>query len=74
MITNENKFKLIGFGVRKKGPREIIKGIQTYMAPEISEGSAFDEKADIWSFGVILHYLATEKYPFVTKALFGKKA
>ena len=44
------------------------------MAPEISEGSAFDEKADIWSFGVILHYLATEKYPFVTKALFGKKA
>ncbi len=42
------------------------------MAPEITEGNPFNEKADIWSLGIFLHILIAEKSPFIIKALAGK--
>ena len=36
-------------------------GTTTHMAPEIADfrGNRYDNKVDIWSFGVVLHCMAT---------------
>lgn len=34
------------------------------MAPEVITGDGYDEKADMWSVGVILYELITLKKPF----------
>ena len=72
IITNSEKVKLIGFGLRNKGKGNKIKGFPTYMAPEIAEGNPYNEKADIWSLGIFLHILIAEKSPFLTKSVTGK--
>ena len=42
-------------------------GTRLYMAPEILEGRPYDYKCDIWSSGIILYELLTNKFPFNTK-------
>lgn len=39
-------------------------GTPYYQAPEIYEGNGYDEKADLWSLGIILFQLVSGKLPF----------
>lgn len=39
-------------------------GTPIYMAPEIWEGNAYNEKVDIWSMGVVMYFLLSGKHPF----------
>lgn len=39
-------------------------GTPYYLSPEICEEKPYNEKTDMWSFGVILYQLCTYKYPF----------
>ena len=41
-------------------------GTREYMAPEVSLGVSFNEKADIWSFGMIISFIMTGKVNPVT--------
>ncbi|XP_043281504.1 serine/threonine-protein kinase Nek8-like isoform X2 [Venturia canescens] len=62
--------KIGDFGIAKNvenGTARTFAGTEPYMAPEIFEGKIYDFSCDIWSAGIILYELLTNRYPFVTK-------
>ena len=55
----------LGFIAESKGPLLVSCGTPFFVAPEQLNQETFDgSKADIWSFGVTLHMLATKELPF----------
>ncbi|GBB85485.1 hypothetical protein RclHR1_00120039 [Rhizophagus clarus] len=45
-----------------------IYGVMPYMAPEVLRGYPYTEAADIYSFGMIMYFVATRRQPFANKA------
>ncbi|GES83225.1 kinase-like domain-containing protein [Rhizophagus clarus] len=45
-----------------------IYGVTPYIAPEVLRGKAYTEAADIYSFGMIMYFVATERQPFDDRA------
>ena len=43
---------------------EGAKGTPLWMAPEVLAGKSFNEKADVYSFGIVLWEILTRKEPF----------
>jgi serine/threonine protein kinase len=41
-----------------------IYGVMPYMAPEVLRGKPYTQAADIYSFGMIMYFVATERQPF----------
>ncbi len=61
------KIKLIDFGLAKFYPdlkSDFIKGTAEYLAPEILKKESISFNVDLYSFGIILYYLAYQKFPF----------
>jgi len=62
--------KLIDFGISKRfEPGQFLRtraGTPNYVAPEVLAGR-YDEKADIWSLGVILYVMLSGSHPFSGK-------
>ncbi|GLE05404.1 hypothetical protein PINS_up014417 [Pythium insidiosum] len=59
--------KLTDFGVaRERADRTMTAGVGSslWMAPEVMLGERYDEKADIFSLGVLLSELDTHKLPY----------
>ncbi|GAM23589.1 hypothetical protein SAMD00019534_067640 [Acytostelium subglobosum LB1] len=76
MIGKDNTVKITDFGfsqVLKSGTTTTDqrgpKGTALYMAPEVMQKKEFNEKADVYSFGLILYELATceELFPEYTE-------
>eukprot|EP00736_Rhodelphis_marinus_P007719 Rmarinus@m.19156 len=65
---NRPTLKLADFGFAREMQPDLmaatICGSPLYMAPEILNGQRYDEKADLWSVGVILYEMVTGKTPF----------
>jgi serine/threonine protein kinase len=45
-----------------------IHGVMPYVAPEIFKGKPYTQAADIYSFGMIMYFVATGKQPFAEYA------
>src|SRR6266496_3425953 len=45
-----------------------IYGVMPYMDPEVLRGNPYTKPADIYSFGMIMYFVATGKQPFATCA------
>jgi dienelactone hydrolase len=70
MLTEQGVAKIVDFGLAKlKGMTRLTKsgstlGTVAYMSPEQALGKEVDHRTDIWSLGVILYEMLTNKLPF----------
>jgi serine/threonine-protein kinase TNNI3K len=67
LLDNEWNAKLTDFGVsRERADETMTSGIGSslWMAPEMTLGERYDEKADMFSFGVLLSELDTQQLPY----------
>jgi len=63
--------KLCDFGLSallpKQGKLPGVYGTAPFMCPEMLTGRGYDEKADVWSFGVIVYALLFGNFPYMPK-------
>jgi serine/threonine-protein kinase len=70
IINAQGQLKIIDFGLAHTAHMEgmtatgLIMGTPEYMAPEQVAGKRVDERADIYSLGIILYELFTGRVPF----------
>jgi DNA-binding response OmpR family regulator len=72
MLRDDGSLALIDFGVAKlrdaaaelTGLGEVF-GTPYYMSPEQGEGAPVDERADLYSLGVVFHEMLTGQKPYV---------
>ena len=71
LIGLDGHIKITDFGLSKKYNKIekafTICGTLQYIAPEILEGSGYNESVDWWSLGVIMFEMITSKLPFRIK-------
>merc|ERR1712238_160378 len=67
--SDDSEVKIADFGFAKKVYKESSLvtqcGTPGYVAPEILEGQKYDQRADMWSVGVILYILLGGYPPFI---------
>ncbi|HSK08225.1 MAG TPA: protein kinase, partial [Vicinamibacterales bacterium] len=70
ILTEDGEVKLLDFGVAKLERSAVVTrpgilvGTLAYMAPEQITGDAVDQRADLWSLGVVLFEMLTGRRPF----------
>ncbi|POG77093.1 kinase-like domain-containing protein, partial [Rhizophagus irregularis DAOM 181602=DAOM 197198] len=45
-----------------------VYGVMSYVAPEVLKGNPYTQAADIYSFGMIMYFIATRRQPFANCA------
>jgi len=71
LLTEDGIPKLTDFGVARIGDAPTmmtqvgsILGTVSYLSPEVCEGGIYNEKSDIWAFGIMLYEMLTGRLPF----------
>jgi serine/threonine-protein kinase len=73
ILTMEGVLKVADFGIARVDTSELtmagtVLGTPSYMAPEQCMGKATDQRADLFSVGVVLYELLTGQKPFTGTA------
>jgi len=75
LITYEGEIKIVDFGIAKAAslssltPAGVLKGKAAYMSPEQAEGEKIDHRSDIFSTGILLYELVTQRRMFTGDSL-----
>lgn len=64
LVSGGGTVKLINFGVAVPTTRKV-QGVAEFVAPEIVEGKAVDQRANIYSLGALFYYLVTGRPPYM---------
>jgi serine/threonine protein kinase/tetratricopeptide (TPR) repeat protein len=68
LVTPESTAKLVDFGLAhvlsSESMPEGIAGTLYYIAPDVMRGEGYNKLTDLYSFGVMLYELATNRLPF----------
>ena len=69
LITSDNRVKITDFGIARLNTSSLthegqLLGTPNYMAPEQILGKDVDQRADIFSLGVVLYEMVTRRKPF----------
>ena len=76
LVSFDGLVKIVDFGIAKAEERishtrtGTLKGKPSYMAPEQARGGKVDNRADIFSFGVLMFELLAGRRPWTAKAAF----
>jgi serine/threonine-protein kinase len=78
LLRDDNTVKLIDFNLARKpagglgklfgGTSKVIQGTHSYMSPEQIRGQALDARADVYSFGCMMHEFFSGKPPFTANS------
>ncbi|MCP5158880.1 MAG: serine/threonine protein kinase [Gammaproteobacteria bacterium] len=74
MVRQDYTIALTDFGIAHVSGSELthtgeLLGSPLYIAPEQLRGESVDQRADLFSVGVVLYYLLTRRKPFVADSL-----
>ena len=66
LINDANQIKIADFGWTRTKAKWMTKKIGTYqyMAPEVINSNKYSEKADVYSYGIILWEIAAREAPY----------
>lgn len=70
LVTHGGSIKLIDFGIARMAgklpdlPKDKAVGTVQYVSPEQAEGKPLDHRSDIYSMGIMLYEMATDRLPF----------
>lgn len=78
LLRDDDVIKLIDFNLARKpagglsklfgGKTKVIQGTHSYMSPEQIRGQALDFRADVYSFGCLVHEFFSGKTPFTANS------
>jgi eukaryotic-like serine/threonine-protein kinase len=69
IVDDEGRAKVTDFGIARAGASDMtetgsIMGTAQYLSPEQAQGHPVDERADLYSIGIVLYELLTGSPPF----------